>query len=164
MGLNTTPRTWVPGELVTALELNTEIRDALTGIQAPWTTYTPAWTAATTNPTLNNGTLAGSYLQIGKTIHYRVRVVFGSTTAVGSGLYVFSLPVTAQGSYPVGMPMGNATIQNGGLYKSFRANLNTSTTVFLTHMSNDTNLDNTGPGSGWANGNIIELLGTYEAA
>lgn len=96
MGLNTTPRTWVTGETVTAAELNTEIRDALTGIQAAWTSYVPTLTASTTNPTLGTGGSAtGSYIQWGKTIIGQGRILFGSTMTAGSGTYKIALPVTA---------------------------------------------------------------------
>lgn len=94
MSLNTTPRTWVSGEVVTAAQMNTEIRDAFTGIQAAWTAYTPAWTASTTAPVLGNGTLVGAYNRVGKTVDFRIVLTMGSTTTYGAGFYVFSLPVT----------------------------------------------------------------------
>jgi hypothetical protein len=56
-----------------------------------WTAYTPTLT----NATLGNGTLTGSYIQLGKLVIGRVTFTFGSTSSLtGSGLDV-SLPVTA---------------------------------------------------------------------
>lgn len=91
----TTPRTWVAGEVPTAAILNTHIRDNLAAIGDPWTAYTPTWTAATTNPTLGNGTLEGHYIKAGRLVVFRVRLTFGSTTTVGDGTYTFSLPTAA---------------------------------------------------------------------
>lgn len=95
MSLNTTPRTWVASELVTAALMNTEVRDALTGLQAAWDTYTPTLTATTTNPTLGNGTALAKYLRIGRTAMFQAAWTFGSTSTVGSGSYLMALPVTA---------------------------------------------------------------------
>jgi hypothetical protein len=95
MSLVSTPRTWVAAEVVTAAEMNAEIRDAFNGVQAAYGSYAPSWTAATTNPTLNNGTITGNYLQIGKRIEGRIILTIGSTTTLGSGAYTFGLPATA---------------------------------------------------------------------
>lgn len=92
MSLNTTPRNWTPGEVVSAAELNTEVRDALTGVQAAWDTYTPTWT----NLTVGNGTVIARYLQIGKTVHVRISLT-GGTTSSASGAVSVSLPVVASG-------------------------------------------------------------------
>lgn len=91
----TAPRTWVAGETVTAALLNVHLRDNLNTFSDPWTAYTPTWTATTTNPTLGNGSIEGAYILVGRLVIWRMKVVFGSTTSVGSGLYQFTLPVTA---------------------------------------------------------------------
>jgi hypothetical protein len=93
VSLNTTPRTWAASEVATSTHLNTEVRDALTGIQAAWTTYVPTWAAITTNPAIGNGTLQGFYMRIGKTIHFRVVITMGSTTTYGTGQWYATLPV-----------------------------------------------------------------------
>ena len=46
--LNTTPRTWAAGEVVTAAMLNAQVRDPLTKIQDTWTDYTCTWSGAAT--------------------------------------------------------------------------------------------------------------------
>ena len=110
MSLNTTPRTWVAGEVSTAANFNAEVRDAFTGIQAAWTSYTPSWTGATTNPVIGNGTITGAYLQIGKTVLYRIGITIGSTTTMGTGVYyTFSLPMTANSTYTLHAAAGFAT-------------------------------------------------------
>lgn len=59
---------------------------------AVWTSYSPAWTATTTNPTLGNGTLTGAYQELGRTVNVRIVLTVGSTTSAGTGVYSFSLP------------------------------------------------------------------------
>ena len=59
-----------------------------------WSDYTPVWTAASSNPAIGNGTIAGRYTQLGKTVHARIAVTMGGTTTFGTGIYSFSLPVT----------------------------------------------------------------------
>lgn len=63
-----------------------------------WTAYTPTWTAATSNPTIGNGTISGSYQLRGKFLIWRVELTMGSTTTFGSGGYRFSTPATLASS------------------------------------------------------------------
>lgn len=57
-----------------------------------WTTFTPTWTGAGGNPSIGNGTLTGAYLQIGKTLHVRYKMVAGTTTTFGTGQWSLTLP------------------------------------------------------------------------
>lgn len=66
-----------------------------TAADTAWVSYTPVWTAATTNPALGNGTLVGRYQRVGRTIHLHINLTAGSTTTFGSGNYSLSLPVAA---------------------------------------------------------------------
>jgi len=56
------------------------------------TAYTPAWTAATTNPGIGNGTRVGFYTLLGPLCFFSIVVTSGSTTTYGGGQYAFSLP------------------------------------------------------------------------
>jgi len=64
-------------------------------IGAAWESYTPTWTASTTNPAIGNGQLIGKYTQIQKLVVAEVTVIMGSTTTYGTGTYRFGLPITA---------------------------------------------------------------------
>ncbi|ASU81498.1 hypothetical protein CDO52_00700 [Nocardiopsis gilva YIM 90087] len=56
-------------------------------------TYTPTWTADTTNPSIGNGTLIGRYRRLpGRMVWVRISWARGSTTNMGSGTYSFDLP------------------------------------------------------------------------
>jgi hypothetical protein len=91
----TTPRTWVVGEVVTAAQLNAEIRDQFNFLLAAWTSYTPSWGAATTDPTLGNGTISGRYQKIGRTVTFQINMTTGTTSTYGSGSYNWTLPVVS---------------------------------------------------------------------
>lgn len=97
MSIAYTPRTWTSGETVTAAMMNTEVRDFSSGVQAAWTTYTPTWTATTTNPVVNNGVQTGRFNRAGKSIDVSIAITLGTTTTIGSGTYIFAVPVTTVG-------------------------------------------------------------------
>ena len=86
-----TPPDFVAGTALTEGDL-----DILSANQAAlgdaWTSFTPTWTASTTNPALGNGTAAGWYRQIGKTLDVRYRIAMGSTTTSGTGYWKLRLP------------------------------------------------------------------------
>ena len=69
-----------------------------TPVIGDWTSYTPSWTATTTNPSIGNGTLSGEYLQIGNIVHVALTMRAGSTTTFGAGEWRFNYPV-AQNTY-----------------------------------------------------------------
>jgi hypothetical protein len=97
----TTPRTWVTGEVVTAAMLNANVRDNMKAVGDPWIadvrTSSTIWTAATTNPTLGNGTLVSRYRIVGVpgsggTLDWELTITGGSTTTWGSGQFFFAYP------------------------------------------------------------------------
>lgn len=59
-------------------------------VPGAWTTYTPSLTSWA----VGNGTLSGSYVQIGKTVTFKIKLTAGSTTTFTS-VPTFGLPVTA---------------------------------------------------------------------
>lgn len=82
-----------------------------------WVPYTPLWTAASSNPSLGNGSLNG-YYSVGsnKTVRVKTALIYGSTTTNGSGVFYFSLPTPAKISttIPILTPIGNAAINDAG--------------------------------------------------
>mgnify|MGYP001571216159 CR=1 FL=1 len=75
--------------------MNQEIRDQFNTLFGAWTSYTPAWTSSGTAPAIGNGTIAGRYMKIGRTVLCHINVIFGSTSTYGTGNYSFSLPATS---------------------------------------------------------------------
>lgn len=165
--LNTTPATWVTNETVTAAKLNTEIKDALTGIQAGWTAYTPVWTGSSSNPAIGNGTLVGAYTRFGKTVIGRIKLLAGSTTTYGSGAFRLSPPVAPHSDYYQTPYFGS--VGNGSLYdasaptRAFRRVIIASPDYFDLRDDSNTSVTNTVPWT-FANGDGLFLNFTYEGA
>ena len=129
-----------------------------------WQSYTVSWTAATTNPSIGNGTLAGRYVQIGKTVIGTIKLAMGSTTTYGSGIWRFSLPKTsaAQG----GRYGGQWRAEDVGT-KIYTGTLfildNISTVSMFARDEASSFLSNTTPHT-WASGDYLFISFIYEAA
>ena len=97
-----------------ALALDSEVKtlnDAIEGSGA-WTSYTPAWTGAGSNPSLGDGTIQAAYKRIGSTVHFRIWVTCGSTTTYGSGAWSFA-PTSAKRPRPT---LSRRLIDSGTTY------------------------------------------------
>lgn len=57
--------------------------------------YTPAWTADGSNPSVGNGTLTGRYWRSGSNVTGTINLTVGSSTNLGSGNYFWQLPTNA---------------------------------------------------------------------
>lgn len=135
-----------------------------------WSAYTPALTAAVTNPTVGNGSLIGRYRMYGKTVHFALEFVYGSTSTAGSGAWSFSLPpghlVTNVANTPVFVATCNGSV--GGFRFHADATLAPTASTFQmfapTTTTNNalTTVQQTVMGNAWANGNFIRVTGTYE--
>jgi hypothetical protein len=137
-------------------------------IGATWTSYTPTWTAATSNPSLGNGTLSGAWTKVGKTVFVRVNLLMGSTTTYGSGAFRFALPQTAATvagftNLPiwVGSAYGldNGTANRGGDVNVWSGATYATVTGNGTGAQWDAAIPQT-----WANGDSLALTFAYEAA
>lgn len=148
---------------------------SLSPVGGQWTPYTPAWTSSGVAPAIGNGTLVGSYQQIGKTVHFRIKWVVGSTTTGGTSSWRFSLPVTpstVEGTIPPGGTGGFAVgtwygenpgvLGYGGLVRMIASSLITLEYVAATAGAM-TDVTNAAPAS-WATNWYILVHGTYEAA
>lgn len=81
------------GDTVLVYSLGTQNWVTRAGGALGWSTYTPIWTASTTNPTLGNGSLIGRYKRLtAKTCVVRIDLIVGSTTNMGAGQMTFTLP------------------------------------------------------------------------
>lgn len=159
----TTPSTWTAGAVLTAAQLNVQLRDNMKAIGDPWASYTPQWLGATTNPVIGNGTLTGNYMQAGKLVMFRIRVVMGSTTTYGSGAYTFGLPVPAVVSTDNAIDCSVFLKDVSGSVRALRfAYLNTASLIAPCD-SGGALINSTTPWV-WANTDIISISGSYEAA
>lgn len=161
----TISRTWVAAEILTASNMNAQLRDFINGFDA-WTAYTPTWTASGTAPAIGNGTLSGRYARVNKLVLMSMRFTAGSTTTYGTGSYSFSLPITAVG--PLGVPIGGANILDSsasGRYLGTSFIATTTTLQVLTQAAAGVSatVGQTSPMT-WASGDDLQISGTYEAA
>lgn len=88
MALNTTPRTWTGSEVVTAGELDIEVRDAIAGLQAAWDVYAPA----AVNFTPGAGNLLGRHKRVGKDFKVRINFNATGTSSYTASAFTISLP------------------------------------------------------------------------
>lgn len=160
MSLNTTPRTFVTAEVETAAIFNAEVRDAITGIQAAWTTWSPTLT----NLTLGNGTLVSKYQRIGKNILFYFDLTLGSTSTVGAGP-TFTWPVAGLTVSAVRAMEVRLYDTSAGLYYTGTTYAETTTAGSMAYRTG-TSLSAIGATSPftWATGDILHCHGTYEAA
>lgn len=129
-----------------------------------WTSYTPTFS----NFTLGNGTLTASYARMGRTIVFRVTVVLGTTSVMGTDP-LFTLPVTAA-SYNTHTPIGDCNILDASAADFLGTVWATSTTQgrIITWLANATYVTGavvtaTVPMT-WTSTDGFMIVGTYEAA
>lgn len=146
---------------------NSSLSTASGALGGAWQSWTPTWT----NLTVGNGTVTARYTQVGKTVKFRIGLVFGSTTSV-SGSVSFSLPVTAVTySGTVGLqPFGTGRILDAGTASYDGAVLYNSTTTANLRVYNaagtylgSTVFSSTVPFT-WTTNDEFYYTGQYEAA
>lgn len=127
-----------------------------------WQAFTPTWTAATTNPSIGNGTLVGRYVKIGKTVICSISLTMGSTTTYGSGNWSLSLPCAVKNSYSLGQW---ASYGAGAVYHTGHSFLypNMSDIVSFVQNAGVNYLNATTPHT-WATGSELHFFATYETA
>lgn len=165
MSVNTTPKTWTAGSPVLASEMNAEIRDFAAGIQGAWDTWAPALSGFT----LGNGTIIAKYLQMGKTIHYRLTFTAGSTSTFTS-TFTVTLPVQMQSDYSGGT-LGAGFLVDASVGSSSRtgatvhpASVGSNTAALVVdRIASNALVTNAVPWA-WATGDTLSMSGTYEAA
>ncbi|MFG3709220.1 hypothetical protein ACGF7U_31440 [Micromonospora sp. NPDC047670] len=134
-----------------------------------WTSFNPTWTA-NTPPVLGNGVLAGRYKKIGRTVHFVMKLFFGSTTTPGTGRWVFGgLPGT------IDRAMSNVALY-GHCYDSNPVNQYPSVALMSVSGSAGILRVSTRSAAGalgtaeatfpfvWASGDELYLAGTYQSA
>ena len=124
-----------------------------------WTTFTPT---VSTGLTVGNGVWSAAYMQIGKTVHLRIRFTLGTTSAVTAPL-ALNLPKSGvnygygAGFFVTGGTNYPAIIVTGAVTLSIYAQNAAGT--YLTRASTSATV----PGT-WASTDSFTLSVTYEAA
>lgn len=127
------------------------------------TSYTPSWVGATTNPTLNNGTLVGWYALIGQVCYFTFILTTGSTTNLGSGQYGFGFPTAAPPVQPGAVygTLHNSTNPYPAVAVFSGGDTTFSPKAFSTTAGNPgINMTQTAPAS-WTTGAVWRFSGSY---
>lgn len=105
--------------------------------------FTPVWEAATTNPTLGNGTITGRMTRDGRRANFVIELTMGSTTTFGTGAYSFKLP-SPYDAWTVRRSIGNVRALDSGT--NFRTGVAiTVTGVFSVSLYSDAGTAAWGP-------------------
>lgn len=133
-----------------------------TVLMGGWTSYTPTWSSSGTAVALGNGTITGSYTQIGDTVHFRVTLIMGTTTTYGTGVYSFTLPVTSTSVGNAVMAVGTSIVfdSSGGTYHTGTAKLASTTTAQVVVDATGAVLGQTAPVT-FATSDQVGIEGTY---
>lgn len=132
-----------------------------------WTSYTPTWTSSGTAPALGNGTLTGQYRRSATSdiVHWWLRLLIGSTTTFGTGVYRFGIGATPAPSAgaklwmaPAGWARDASSTANYGIIARWDSGSNT----FIASEQGSL-LTPTSPVT-FANGDEIVLNGWFEPA
>ncbi len=150
----------------TAAELD-QITDQVDSNRAPgWTSYTPTWTASTSNPVIGNGSISGRYRRAlnSDLVQFQLRILMGGSTTYGTGIYRVTYPSS---------PAPSATALNflaptGYAYDSSSGGTYTivgkSESTYMVIGSGNGNVATPTAPFTWASGDILVLNGFYEPA
>jgi hypothetical protein len=122
-----------------------------------WTAFTPTFTA-TTNPTLGNFIRSGRYIVLGKTIHWSVVITCNSASGLGTGNYQIGLPPVAARDPDHVVIYAAQNLPN----RTYLGRMPDGNSHYL--IATDTMQAVDLVRSGMANGTIVRINGTYEAA
>ncbi len=148
-----------------------------TGTTWPWTSWTPSWTNLTVG-TGGNAYNTGYYKQIGKTVFYRLAMIFGTTAPAMGTSPRFVAPVAPSTDYyksSIGLAseLGRVIILDAGTaeyHGLIRISTTAPTTSFEVNVHNaaasyvqNSGITSTVPHA-WAAGDGLFVTGSYEAA
>ncbi len=124
--------------------------------------YTPAWTSTSTQPSLGNGSISGKYIKFGKLIYFTVGLTLGSTTTVGTGIWLFSVPVPIHNEVAI-FPGSTSYVDTsaGGTYYGPLLIKNTSTTVFPTIAGSPISTPSSTVPFTWASTDVLRISAMY---
>lgn len=119
MAYPATPKTWVAGDVLTAAQLNAELRDALLGAfpaGIAWTSYTPTLTQSAA---VTKTVTYAKYIQIGKTVIAEINLTCTGTGTAANTVLVGLPPVAA--ASPNFTPVGTGYIFDSSVNLIYRA-------------------------------------------
>ncbi|MGC5019006.1 hypothetical protein [Micromonospora sp. DT47] len=164
-----------PGEGMTIYETDTDRIYTYDGTTwrvvvrlGAWVAYTPTVSPASGSFVIGNGTLLARYTLLGQAVCFKMKLTFGSTTTIGSGSsYSFGLPpvtrdTTVDDVFPAILIDSSASTVGYRSSSAFSFTTN-DFGIILHEGSTGQFVGPTAPWT-WANGDIIRVSGTYQAA
>lgn len=144
----------------------TKLNSNQINLENAWTSWTPTFTGLVKG----NAVITAYYRQLGKTVNFRLDVVFGNTSSFSDTFYI-SLPVTSvvYGGTGTTQPIGQAMMFNGTAFYAYVNWASTTTMSFPlagvtgSNVQINFNTDTTHPFT-WTTNNELHCSGTYEAA
>lgn len=140
--------------------LEREVERLRRPVNSGWQSYTPTWTAGTTNPSIGNGTLSGRYIQIGKLVYCQFTMRAGSTTTFGSGIWRFSYPVAPNTTYANLYQVGSIYALDDGA-ADYNGITQYAGATYMGLIISGNWVSATAPFT-WANGDVLEVNVIYE--
>lgn len=136
---------------------------------ANWIPWTPTFESLT----IGNGTLTARYAQVGKTVHWYLKLIFGSTTSITGAVKVTGLPIAPASTDAAVAAIVQANYSDASATKfwgSSHANNNNTTRIWLSPMTisgsyirSDADLSSTVPFT-WTSTDTLYVTATYEGA
>jgi hypothetical protein len=166
MAYPATPKTWVAGDVLTAAQLNAELRDALLGAfplgppDVAWTSWTPTVTQGVSVTVTNT---RSRYTRVGRLIVASWELAVTGAGTPGSGVTV-SLPVTAATANYVAA--GTLLLTDASAADGFTAFVDLATTTTMQFSSTRANglLGAASFTAGLAAADTLKGTVTYESA
>jgi len=125
-------------------------------------TYTPTWTATSTDPTIGNGTRVGRWIQQGNLVTFTATINMGSTTTYGSGLWSIGLPVATANITGFRQTFSAVLedVSSGRHTGSAYSEPNSTSVTRIIAGAATSGVSNTSPFT-WTNTDWISVSGTY---
>jgi len=133
---------------------------------AAWASWTPTWTNVS-----GGATTFAKYIQIGKTVHFRIKYTLAGAGV--SGAIIFSTPTSIDADNTVAITdiiqcSAQFTDTSAGAYSTASTNWQSSSTIGLYAISAASTYLGLATTSStipfvWATGDVIEAWGTYES-
>ena len=140
---------------------NNELDTTAGALGGAWASWTPSFT----NLTIGNGSVVGKYTQIGKTVHFRLNVTFGSTTSISGSVFT-TLPVAINSGIPSLTQIGHGLAFESGVSAS-PIGIDAGGALFVFTAGSTyvgySNLNATRPFT-WGAADTLSIIGTYEAS
>ena len=128
-----------------------------------WTAWTP--TVGGTGWAIGNGVTEAAYCQIGNTVHFRIRVEWGTTSTFGAAAALtLQLPFAPRSGTLglTGRAAGWAEDVSASQRFPIECQVGSTTTLTVRHASSPFALTSSTVPFAWASTDSVNLVGTYE--